>query len=311
MTTTSPAALAHGGRGTEFQATRTGQSHPLAVVLHLGREQIAGLDESGHPGAVGVLEDLLRRARLEDLPPLNDSHPIRHRQHLGEVVTDVDGRGLGTLLQLFQLAAEYITGSFVHGADRFVQHEDSRPDGQRPGQGHSLFLAAGEFSRIAIGQLGHAELIHKPVDLFPDHRPGYTAPFQAETNIAADGFVRKQGIILRQVSDGAAAWFQVRDVDPVDFDPPRVDPVQPAETLDQQRFSRARGPQQHEVFARGNVQGNVAKGEGADGEVELLNADHRWPSPTIRTATRATVASTSIKMATANATSIRPTDCSR
>ena len=48
-----------------------------------------------------------------------------------------------------------------------------------------------------------------------------------------------------------------------------------------------------------------------DGEAELFHNDHDRPSPRRRTPTNAAVASNSIKIVTAKATSIRPTDCSR
>ena len=74
-------------------------------------------------------------------------------------------------VQLAQPGPELLADLGVEGAERLVEQEHPRLDGQGPGQGHALALAAGELGGVAVGQVPDAHQIEQLVDPLPGPRP--------------------------------------------------------------------------------------------------------------------------------------------
>src|SRR5690606_3671940 len=75
----------------------------------------------------------------------------------------------------------------VECAERLVEEQDARLDGERPGQGDALALAAGKLRRVAAfktAELHELEQLHHPVANLRPRRPG-----PCRTGIEAEGDV--------------------------------------------------------------------------------------------------------------------------
>jgi hypothetical protein len=123
--------------------------------------------------------------------------------------------------------------------------------------------------------------------------------------------VRKEGVVLWQVTHATPAGLQASYFTIAYPDVTRIESVESTQTLQEKRLPRTRGSQEDEVLSALYVKRKVAQGERTDGVVDVVDYDHRCPNPTKRMETSATVAKSSITRATASATSILPTDCSR
>ena len=135
-------AEGHGDRVAQHQ----GGTHPLGLhQVHLGRA-----DEAGHKGVGGFVVQLQRRAGLLDFPTVQHHDPIAHGHCFHLVVGHVDHGQAQLFLQpadfRAHLAPEFgvqVGKGLVHQADRGLAADAA-------GQGHTLALAAGELSRLAL-----------------------------------------------------------------------------------------------------------------------------------------------------------------
>ena len=114
-------------------------------------------------GSTRVVVEVLGRAALADDPVPDHRHLVGHRQRLVLVVGDEHGGDAAV--------AEDLRTSDRTEARREASSEENGSssrtsdglDGQGPGQGHPLLLAAGELVRVAVGHPGQADHLEQGV----------------------------------------------------------------------------------------------------------------------------------------------------
>jgi hypothetical protein len=101
----------------------------------------------------------------------------------------------------------------VEGAERLVEEEDARLDGEGAGEGHSLPLAARELRGPPVGEpveLDHAQEARHLLSDLGLARPGLPLPHpQAEGHVLEDAHVAEEGVVLEHEADAPvlrAAW---------------------------------------------------------------------------------------------------------
>ncbi|BDO10464.1 hypothetical protein KAM643c_40370 [Aeromonas caviae] len=97
---------------------------------------------------------MLWRAALDDGALVHQEDPIRQGQRLLLIVGHEDGGELEALLDLADLLAQAAADAGIQRRERLIQQQDPRLHHQRPGQRHSLALAAGELGWIAALEAG-------------------------------------------------------------------------------------------------------------------------------------------------------------
>ena len=100
-----------------------------------------------------IIEDLVDRPRLDDLPRVHDGHAVGHARHDTEVVRHKHGRRPKPLLHLAQQVEDLRLNRHVERRCRLVGEENRRR--AREGDGHdgALAHAAGEVVRAELHAL--------------------------------------------------------------------------------------------------------------------------------------------------------------
>ena len=132
------------------------------------------------------------------------------------MVRDADKRQPDPLLNRFQLPLHFLAQLLIQRAERFVQQHDGRTVDERPGQRHTLLLAAGQLrrhTRLLARQLHHAQ---RRVDARADFRAGDTAHFEAERDVAEDRQMGKQRVLLEDEVDRPEIGRDIQHRPPVD-----------------------------------------------------------------------------------------------
>ena len=141
----------------------------------------------------------------------------RHRLLL--VVGDDQRRHGDLLVQPAQPLAQLGADLRVERAERLVEQQQPRLDGERPRQRHPLALAAGELVGVALGVAREARRSPSSSDVRArDPRLGLLAHLQAEGDVVAHGHVPEGGVVLEDEADPAPLRRDVRHVLAVDQD---------------------------------------------------------------------------------------------
>ena len=112
-----------------------------------------------------MMEDLVGRADLLDLAFVHHQHAVGQFEGLFLVVGHENAGQMDFVVQAAEPLPEFLPDLGVQRAERLVQQQHFRLDGQRAGQGHALPLSAGKLMRIAVG---HAIQLH---EFQQPHRP--------------------------------------------------------------------------------------------------------------------------------------------
>ena len=151
---------------------RTRTAVPVGIAA-LGGQQHAAVERQQHQPVIGRSRDggLEHRAEADGLAQPGEvraAHQRRHRpvgdapaaleqqdvrgqpHHVVEVVGDEDHRQVERPAQRVDFVLKAPPHLAIDGGKRFVEKQDGRLAGQRPGERHALTLAAGQFLRPAI-----------------------------------------------------------------------------------------------------------------------------------------------------------------
>ena len=246
---------------------------PAVELVHLA-------EEIHHELGLGIVEHLVGRADLFDAALVHHQHAVGQFHRFVLVVGHEDAGQVDLVVQAAEPLPQLLPHAGVEGPERLVQQQHLRLDGQCPGQGHALPLAAGKLVRIAIGldvQLHELEQIH---DLRADlvlRRPPRPGPHpQAEGHVLEDRHVAEQGIVLEDETDLAAAHVAAGHVFVVELDRPAagVGLLQSGDDPQERRLARSGRAEQGHQFARFHGQADVLEGvEGAEGLADVLGFD--------------------------------------
>ncbi len=121
-------------------------------------------------------------------------------------------------LQGADVGAHLVAQPGVEVAQRFVEQQQPRPDHQRPRQGDTLLLAAGQLRRKTMREIAKANQGQCLPHPFGDFPLADAAHLQAEGHVGEGRHVRKQGVVLEHHRHVAGVHRRRGDVAPVQHD---------------------------------------------------------------------------------------------
>ncbi|MNN65355.1 hypothetical protein D3C81_1808520 [compost metagenome] len=119
--------------------------------------QAVGLaDKVGNERRARVLVETVGVIDLGDATGFHHHYPVADRQGFGLVVGDHQGGDADFVLDTADFELHLFAQVRVQVGQRLVQQQHRRFDHQCAGQGYTLALAAGQFTRVAFGVLVQA-----------------------------------------------------------------------------------------------------------------------------------------------------------
>jgi hypothetical protein len=209
---------------------------------------------------VARLIKLARGAKLQDAPAIHQRNAVRHRHRLDLVVRDIDEGGAQPLVQQGKLLAHMGAQLGVQIGQGFVHQEGGRVADQRPGEGHALALAAGQFGRAAVEERRNLQRGRSLFDGAAYAAPGLAVPgheaaqqrqarvkrkaahAQGRGDVLPDGHMRIERIGLEDHRKVAVAGMPIGDVVAADADGAAV-----------RRFQSGDDPQKRGLAAPGHA----------------------------------------------------------
>ena len=234
------------GHVDEQAAVQADPGPAVAGDVERAGQEVGRADEPGDEDARRRGVDLLRRADLLDEAAAHHGHAVAHRQRLALVVGDEDERDPDLPLDPLELDLHGLAQLEVEGGQRLVQQQRAGQVDQRPGQGDTLLLAAGELRRTAGRELGQAhdvEHLHCP----PPDLGGFDllGP-QAEGDVVEHRHVGEEGVLLEHRVDVALVRRDVGHVDAFEHDTPARRPLEAGDHLQQRGLAAPRRSEQGE-----------------------------------------------------------------
>ena len=170
----------------------------------------------------GCVVQLVGRADLLDRAVVDHHDLVGDLHRLLLVVGDEHRGDVHLVVQPAQPVAQLLADLRVERAERLVEQQHLRLDGERTGQRHALALAAGQLRRVAVGELLQVDELEQLVDPRLDLRLRPLADLQAERDVAAHGHVLERRVVLEHEADVALLRRQPGRVGAGDLDDPGV-----------------------------------------------------------------------------------------
>ena len=108
-----------------------------------------------------LLIDFFRRSGLLDASLVEHDHAVGDLQRLLLIVGHEHGGDMDLVVQLAQPAPQLLADLGVERAERLVEQQDARLDGERARQRDALALAAGQLRRIAVAERAELDQIEQ------------------------------------------------------------------------------------------------------------------------------------------------------
>ncbi len=167
--------MACGQRGWKAQpaGTATGLGGSLAAAAAGGAASASmrgiALEQGLGIGVLGVAEDLLGRAELDDPAEIHHRDPMTDVTDHAQIVADEHHGEMHLALQAHEQIEDLGLNRDVEGGDRFVRDQKLRPHGERARDGDPLTLAAAQRRRTPRAEIGRQsdrlqELRHARLD---------------------------------------------------------------------------------------------------------------------------------------------------
>ena len=173
---------------------------------------------------------------------------------------DDERRPVGLAQQLLELRPDLSAGVSVEGGQRLVEQQHGRIGGKGARERDSLALAAGQLSRLRVGERCQAEPLQQGDPSLP-----------AELHVFADGQVGEERVLLKHeahrpfLGREREPALRVEPGVPVDGDP-AARRLKPGDRPEQRRLPRAGGPDERDDLAADREL--YAEGELAERNVE-------------------------------------------
>jgi hypothetical protein len=139
---------------------------------------------------------------------VEDEYLVGERGDLGRLVRDIEDRQGEGRLDLQEMLEDSLLEGTVEAGKGLVEEQNLRCREQGPAEGDAAPLAAGKRRGASLEERGESEGLDDAI--LPERGFARDAAARSVTQIARDGKMREQRIVLRDVSDGALAW---RDAD--------------------------------------------------------------------------------------------------
>ena len=205
-------------------------------------------------GLAGLLEHLDGARVLLDSSLVHDHDAVGQLERLFLIVRDEHARQVNFFVQPPQPAPQLLPHLGVERAERLVEQQHLRLDGQRPRERDALALAAGELRRIAVAQVVELHELQQVRHLRRDlvvRRPMRARPHaQAERDVLEHRHVPEERVVLKHEADAALADLPVRRVLAVEQHAAPIGRLEPGDDAQQRRLAAARRPEQRHELAR-------------------------------------------------------------
>ena len=99
-----------------------------------------------------LLIDFFRRSGLPDASLVEHDHPVRELQRLLLIVGHEHGGDVDLVVELAKPAPQLLADLGVERAERLVEQQDARLDGERARERDALALAARQLRRVAVAE---------------------------------------------------------------------------------------------------------------------------------------------------------------
>ena len=263
---------------------RAGAHRHLAAagLHHLGGDQVhlGAADELGHEAIGRPLIQLHRRADLFDPSAVQHHDPVGQGHGLHLVMGDVDHGRAQPLVQRRELIAHAHPERRVQVRQGLVEQEDLGFTHDGPADGHALALAARQGLGLAVQIVADVQHLGGGVDAAPDVGLVDLRQRQGEAHVLAHRHVRIERIGLEHHGDAAIRGRQPRDVAPADLDRAAVQLLQPGDGAQQGGLAAARGPDEHDELAVGDLQVDALQHlDRAEALPDPAQPNARHPSP--------------------------------
>ncbi|QTK79336.1 hypothetical protein AT6N2_C1619 [Agrobacterium tumefaciens] len=182
----------------------------LALEQHMAitdRDRQAGgfADEGEDKRRVGRIVDIVCRADLLDLALAHDNDAVRQFQRFFLIMGDKDGGVARAVMEFAQPAAQFLAHFGIERAERLVEKQHLRLDGDGAGKRHALALTAGKLGWIALfkaREMHHVEKFgHAFAYLGFRRAAGGRAYLQAESDVVGHRHMAEQRVMLEHETD--------------------------------------------------------------------------------------------------------------
>ena len=228
-----------------------------AIAMQKAGNEVALADEAGDERVgralvkIGLAADLLHPAVT------HDHQPVGHRHGLVLIMGHHDRGDAAGTLQNPDLAGDLETQGGIEIGQRFVEQQQPRPHRQRPRQGDTLLLAAGQFARQAGGEifeLHQGEHLRHPLG---DSVPLPAAHLQPEGDVAEDIEMGEQGVALEHDAHLAAMRRQSEDAGAIHPDVTAARRHEAGDHAQGRGLAAAGGAEQHDHLAGRHLEGDI------------------------------------------------------
>ena len=183
----------------------------LVVREHDAVHDVAFADKVSDEGVNRLVVNILGRADLLNFALAHDHDGIGHAQGFFLVVGDENKGDPGGLLNLLQFLLHILAQLQVQRTQRLVQKQNLGFIHQRPGNGDTLLLTAGQAGNTTVGKAGEHDHIQHFFNLFLDFLLG-NLPFpQGKGNVFKYIQVGEQGVFLEHRIDIALMGRHIVD----------------------------------------------------------------------------------------------------
>ena len=190
---------------------------------------------------------------------MHDDDAVGHGLGLFLVVCDHDGRNAQALLQIADFLAQPHPHFGVQSRQRLIQQEQAWRGGQCARQRHPLLLTARQLGRVLVAMADQSHQLHQITNAGIDAAGYRTLVLHAKGDVLRAGHVGEQCVGLEHDAEVAPRGRQLADVAPVLNDLPGRLQRQPGDAAQQRGLAAARGSEQADKFAPGDVKRHLVK----------------------------------------------------
>ena len=216
------------------------------AVDDLDRQRHGLADEGNDKRRGGAVVKLLGRADLLDAALVQNDDAIGEFHRLVLVMSDENRGEPGFLMDFAQPAAQILSHAGVKRAERLVEQQHARLDGERAGERHALALAARKLRRIASAEPIELHQLqqfrHARGDLGARRTRCSRTRVEAEGDIVGHGHMLEQRVVLENEADPPLPHGELRRVDVAKIHGAAVGVFNPAMTRSSVVLPEPEGP---------------------------------------------------------------------
>ena len=230
---------------------------PVRLLQYGAGKAVAVTDEVCNEGVIWTGVNTLGAFDLLNIALVHHRDAVGDGQCLLLIVGDVYGSDADVLLDFADRLAHLDAQLCVEVGERLVheQHLRLHDDGAR--QRHALLLPAGELVRIAVPVLRDLYRLHDRFHAALDLVLRELFVFETVLDVAIDGHVRKDGIVLEHHAEIALMNGDVVDDRIIKRDGAVFDRVETGDHAQKRRFAAAGRSEQREQLAAPDICGEV------------------------------------------------------